>query len=65
MGAIITVHEAAEVCKKGVIALPVHMGQVHGRLEKEDCPRPKFHNGKLRLPSGREIPWTPANKIGW
>jgi len=60
----ITVHEAKEVCQKGVISLPVHMGKVHGQVEK-DSPRPRLHNGLLRLSSDREIPWTPANQIKW
>lgn len=60
----ISVHEAAEVCKNGVIALPGRMGKVHGIVEKSPV-RPKLHNGTLRLSSGREIPWTPADQIRW
>ncbi len=60
----ITVGEATEVCGQGIIALPVHMGRLHGRVEK-DTKRPIVRNGCLELSSGKRIPWTPANEIKW
>ena len=60
----ILAHEAQEVCGRGVIALPVHMGKPSGRVENVSK-RPGVHDGQLRLSSGRKMPWTPAANIGW
>ena len=60
----VMVHEASEVCGKGVIALPVHAGKPYGRLESTPK-RSRLYNGQLRLSSGKEMPWTPAANIGW
>jgi len=60
----VKVKEADEVSKKGMIILPCYGGQPHGHVENR--PKgPKVINGFLLLPSGKQISWTPASKIGW
>ncbi|HXK32180.1 MAG TPA: hypothetical protein VJ378_01815 [Candidatus Paceibacterota bacterium] len=58
----INVHEAKKVCGMGIISLPCHKARPSGCVDKDKNPN---QGDKITLPSGRVIPWVPANKIGW
>jgi len=58
----VNVHEANEVCKQGIIALPCHMGQLHGRVE--NLPRDSRVINSFLVPSREKgISWTPIQDL--
>ncbi|MDO8601062.1 MAG: hypothetical protein Q7R46_00090 [bacterium] len=56
----VTLEEAQRIGTKGIMALEVNDGKLHGHLN----PRPKsLSPGTIRLPSGRMISWTTADEL--
>ena len=59
----ITIEEAKRVCLAGTIVLRGNTGRLTGHVvTRRECPA---KDGVRVLPSGKEMPWTPAAKIGW